>query len=130
MSDNYNSKYNLRLLGSVVSIILLGIISFNYISTKELNILLIVILSATMAITLFVPTLLTPFNILLIKLGNLLGKFLNPIILSIIYLFVMIPTSIFVKLFIRDPMKRKYDKKINSYWIERNKKEFDFDNQF
>ena len=130
MSENYNSKYNLKLLGSVISIILFIILSYNYFMKGNINLIIVAILSITIVITLFLPNALKPLNIILINVGLFLGKILNPIILSIIYLTVMIPTALFVKLFIKDPMKRKFEKDKKTYWIESNKDSFDFDNQF
>tara|TARA_B100001057_G_C22774952_1_gene921220 strand:- start:262 stop:639 length:378 start_codon:yes stop_codon:yes gene_type:complete len=55
------------------------------------------------------------FYVLWIKLGYLLEKIFRPIILTAIYVFIIFPTFLYVKIFKRDMMQIKFKKK-DTYW--------------
>ena len=71
---------------------------------------------------------LTPFNILWMKFGLLLGKIVSPIILGFVFFGVVTPTGLIMKIFKKDLLNLKR-KNIKSYWIERKSKS-DMKNQF
>tara|TARA_B100002052_G_scaffold292445_1_gene314038 strand:+ start:1162 stop:1539 length:378 start_codon:yes stop_codon:yes gene_type:complete len=64
--------------------------------------------------------LLTPLNILWIKLGEVLGKFISPIVMFFIYFTILTPLSFLIRITGKDLLKIKYSKK-KSYWITRKK---------
>ena len=64
---------------------------------------------------------LTPFNKIWIKIGELLGRVLAPIVMAIIYFFIITPMAILLRLLRKDLLKIKF-KKVPSYWINREKK--------
>ncbi len=64
--------------------------------------------------------LLQPLNIIWTKFGELLGKIIAPIVMGIIYFFIVTPIGIFMRLIGKDLLKIKFIK-INSYWIKRVK---------
>ena len=65
--------------------------------------------------------LLTPLNKFWVKLGEVLGKIIAPIIMFLIFMLVVTPTAILVRLFRKDLLSLKMDKKIHSYWVQRKK---------
>ncbi len=67
-------------------------------------------------LTLIKPKTLTWLNKGWIRLGIILGKIMNPIILGIIFFGVFTPISIFFKFSGRDELKLKKYKK-NSFWL-------------
>ena len=69
-------------------------------------------------------------NKLWIMFGNLLGKITTPIIVSLIYVFVLIPTSFILKIFKKDLLDEIINKNKKSYWIERKESHTDFKRQF
>mgnify|MGYP006423915931 FL=1 len=73
--------------------------------------------------------LLTPLNILWFKFGLFLGKIVSPLVMGIIYFFVVTPTGLLMKIFRKDLLNLKYNKK-NSYWIEKNELKSKMKNQF
>lgn len=78
------------------------------------------------------PALLLPLNKLWVKFGLFMHKIVNPILMGLIFFVAVFPTGIILKLLGKDPMRRKLDQAVDSYWIERNEplgKE-SFDNQF
>ena len=65
-------------------------------------------------------SLLTILNKVWFKFGILLGNFVSPIVLGLVFFVVVTPTSILMRLFGKDLLNlKKNDKK--SYWIERSK---------
>ena len=72
---------------------------------------------------------LTPLNKLWFKLGILLGNFIAPIIMGIIFFFVVTPTGIIMKLLGKDLIKLKKNNE-NSYWIEKKDIKSSMKNQF
>ena len=72
---------------------------------------------------------LTPLNKLWFKLGILLGNFIAPIIMGIIFFFVVTPTGIIMKLLRKDLIKLKKNND-KSYWIEKKDIKSSMKNQF
>jgi hypothetical protein len=54
------------------------------------------------------------------KFGEMLGKIIAPIIMSLIFFTVITPIGLLTRLTGKDLLKLKFSKK-NSYWIKRNK---------
>ena len=74
--------------------------------------------------------LLTPLNILWFKLGILLGKVFAPIAMGIVFFAVVTPIGIIMRLLKKDILKKKYNKKLNSYWIDKDNSQSSMRNQF
>ena len=72
---------------------------------------------------------LTLLNKLWFKLGILLGNFIAPIIMGIIFFFVVTPTGIIMKLLRKDLIKLKKNND-DSYWIEKKDIKSSMKNQF
>ena len=64
---------------------------------------------------------LTPFNKVWIKLGVYLGNIISPIIMGVIFFFVLTPIGLLLKVFGKDLLKTKYNDKKETYWIKREK---------
>jgi len=63
---------------------------------------------------------LNPLNKTWVKIGEILGLVVAPIVMALIYFIVLTPLSFIIKLFGKDLLKTKYSK-IDSYWIKRKK---------
>ena len=72
---------------------------------------------------------LTPLNILWFKFGIILGKFVSPIVMGVIYFFVVTPTGVLVRLFKKDLLNLKRNNN-KTYWIAKNDKNNSMKNQF
>ena len=79
-------------------------------------------------ITIIKPNLFTLLNKLWIKFGILLGKIISPIIMGLVFFFVVTPTGILVKILKKDVMGLKKEK--SSYWINRKDKLHSMKKQF
>ena len=55
-----------------------------------------------------------------IKLGELLGKIISPVVMAFVYFVVITPIAIIIRLFGKDLLSIKFSK-MPSYWIKRQK---------
>jgi len=69
-------------------------------------------------VAVFAPTLLTPLNKIWMKLGEIMGKIVNPLVLGIIFFVLISPVALFTRLFGRDELRLK-KLNIGSYWVDR-----------
>ncbi|MEM6781463.1 MAG: hypothetical protein AAF569_06330 [Pseudomonadota bacterium] len=67
------------------------------------------------------PNALTPLNKAWMGLAKILFHIVNPIIMFLLFLVAFIPAGIIMKILRYDPMKRKFDKSANTYWVEKEK---------
>lgn len=56
---------------------------------------------------------------LLIRLGNIMHRFTNPLVFGLVYGVAVVPTALVLKLLGKDPLKLRYDKTLPTYWITR-----------
>ena len=73
--------------------------------------------------------LLTPLNKLWFKFGILLGKIVSPLVMGIIFFFVVTPIGFLMKIFKKDLLNLKFNKN-KSYWIEKTGIKSKMKNQF
>ena len=64
---------------------------------------------------------LTPFNKAWIKLGEILGLIIAPVIMALVYFVFLTPISLIVRIFGKDLLDIKFNKKLETYWINRKK---------
>lgn len=64
------------------------------------------------------PNLLTPFNKAWMKLGELMGKVVSPLVLGVIFFVLITPIALVSRLFGRDELRLKKTN-ARSYWIDR-----------
>ena len=73
---------------------------------------------------------LSPLNMGWIKLGEILGKIIAPIVMAFVYFLILTPISLLVRLFGKDLIGMKFSNNIKSYWIKRKKDLGSMDKQF
>jgi len=96
---------------------------------NEIRLWSLIISIIFLTLGLFNSKILTPLNKLWFKLGVLLGNFIAPIIMGIIFFFVVTPTGIIMKLLRKDLIKLKKNND-ESYWIEKKDIKSSMKNQF
>jgi len=69
-------------------------------------------------VALAAPTLLSPFNKAWMKLGDLMGKVVSPVVLGLIFFVLITPVALMTRLFGRDELRLR-KAKLDSYWIDR-----------
>ena len=67
----------------------------------------------------FAPQLLSGLHRAWIKLGLVLFKVVNPIVLGLIYLTTVVPTGLLMRALGRDPLHLKFEPAAPSYWVRR-----------
>jgi peptidoglycan/LPS O-acetylase OafA/YrhL len=72
-----------------------------------------------LAATLFYPGVLKPLNQLWLKLGMLLHKVVNPIVMALVFFGTVLPTGLVMRALGKDPLRLKREPNLDSYWIER-----------
>ena len=68
------------------------------------------------------PKIFKPFNKIWIKFGEILGIVIAPIVMGVVYFFVLTPTSLLVRLFGKDLLSLKLSKSLKSYWQKKENK--------
>lgn len=92
------------------------LIYFYFLFFKEQNFLYLLFIVFFLLIVSFIkPSILHKLNILWFKFGILLGKIISPIILTLIFFFIITPIAIIMKIINRDYLNIK-NKEKNSYW--------------
>ena len=72
---------------------------------------------------------LTPLNIIWFKFGLFLGKIISPIIMIIIFYFLVTPTGILMRIFKKDLLNLKFNNK-KTYWIKKKDTKSSMKKQF
>ena len=72
---------------------------------------------------------LNPLNKVWFKFGIFLGKIVSPLVMGIIFFFVVTPIGFLMRLLKKDLLNLKY-KDNKSYWIEKNEPKSKMKNQF
>jgi len=65
------------------------------------------------------PSLLSGLNKQWMKLGLLLGKIVSPLALGLLFYGVITPIGLLLRLSGKDPLRLKFDRAADSYWIRR-----------
>jgi len=72
---------------------------------------------------------LTPLNRIWFKFGILLGNFISPVVMGVIFFVVVTPTALLMRIFGKNLLGLKRNNK-TSYWIERSEIKSKMKNQF
>ena len=72
---------------------------------------------------------LTPLNKIWFKFGIILGKIVSPLVMGIIFFFVVTPIGLIMRGFRKDILNLKFNSK-KSYWIEKKDHNSKMKNQF
>ena len=94
------------------------------------SILLIAISLLFLILGILNSKILTPLNNSWVKLGEILGRIIAPVVMALVYFLILTPVSLVVRVFGKDLLGLKYIKKQNSYWIYRKKDVGKMDKQF
>ena len=98
---------------------------------SEINLYLISIALVFLVLGLLNSKILSPLNKAWIKLGEILGRIVAPVVMALVYFIILTPISLLVRLFGKDLIGMKFSKDIkNSYWIKRKKNLGSMDKQF
>ena len=115
--------------GIVFFIVFLLIALWPLLNNSEIRLWSLITSIIFLVLGLFNSKLLTPLNKVWFKFGILLGNFIAPIVMGIIFFFVVTPTGILMKLLGKDLIKLKKNNN-KTYWIEKKDMKSSMKNQF
>ena len=119
-----------RSFGLVFFIVFVLIAIYPIINQGEVRIWSLIISLLFLFLGLLNSKILTPLNILWLRFGLFLGKIISPIIMGVIFFLVVTPIGLLMRLFGKDVLNLKLNKKKSSYWIEKTGPKSKMKNQF
>jgi hypothetical protein len=124
---NIKSKDNIT-FGILFFVFFLIIAFYPITSGRIIRVWAIVLSLVFLFITIIKPNLFTFLNKLWIQFGILLGKIISPIVMGLVFFFVVTPIGILVRILKKDVMGLK--RGASSYWINREDKVQSMKKQF
>lgn len=116
-----SKKVNNRSFGILFFIVFLIIGFYPMYKGENPNIFFLVLSLPFIILGLLNSKILTPFNKTWIKIGEILGLIIAPIIMAMVYFIFLTPISLIVRIFGKDLLNIKFNKKLETYWINRKK---------
>lgn len=114
--SNKNFGYTVGGIFTAIGALRAAFFDFGFFSATFL-----IIGTVLLTLTLAAPDKLTPLNALWMKLGLLLFKIVNPVVMVLMYAVCIVPAGLIMKLLRYDPMHRKFDKDAKTYWVTKEK---------
>ena len=119
-----------RSFGLLFFVVFLVIALWPLTKKSEINLYLISIALIFLVLGLLNSNILSPLNKAWIKLGEILGRIVAPVVMAIVYFIILTPISLLVRLFGKDLIGMKFSNDIKSYWVKRKKNLGSMDKQF
>ncbi|ARJ49236.1 SxtJ family membrane protein [Candidatus Pelagibacter sp. RS40] len=118
-----------RSFGLVFFIVFLIISTYPLLNDQNIRIWSLIVSLIFLILGLINSNLLLPLNKIWFKFGILLGKIFSPIVMGMIFFFVVTPIALLMKIFKKDILNLKFNKN-KSYWIKKNESSSSMKNQF
>ena len=118
-----------RNFGIVFFIVFLVIATYPLINYGEIRQWSLILSLIFLILGLINSKILTPLNKLWFKFGIFLGKIISPLVMGIIFFFVVTPIGFIMRLLSRDILNLKFNNE-NSYWIKKTGPISKMKNQF
>ncbi len=109
-----------RSFGVLFAAVFLTIGALNYWTQGKTYIYWGAVAAALIVISLLMPRLLAPLKRIWVKLGDFLNVVVSPVVLSLTYVFAIIPVGVLIRLVGKDLLSLKHDPSTASYWIKRD----------
>ena len=129
MKNNEIKISSNKSFGIVFAIVFFLIALWPIINSNDIRIWSLIVSIIFLILGLMNSSILTPINKIWFRLGILLGNFIAPIVMGIIFFFVVTPIGLIMRLLGRDLIKLKKNNE-NSYWIEKKDAESSMRKQF
>ena len=127
-SNNLQMGSN-KSFGIVFFIVFLLIAVYPLINNEDIRAWSLILSLIFLILGLLKSRILTPLNIIWVKFGILLGKFIAPIVMGIIFFFVVTPIGILMRILNKDLLNLNFNSK-KTYWIEKTDPKSKMKNQF
>ncbi len=118
-----------RSFGIVFFIVFLLISLYPIINDENIRYWALIISLIFLILGLLKSNILTPLNKLWFKFGILLGRIISPLIMGMIFFFVVTPIGFLMRMLKKDLLNLKYNNN-KSYWIEKTEPKSKMKNQF
>tara|TARA_B100001093_G_scaffold496835_1_gene543011 strand:- start:776 stop:1159 length:384 start_codon:yes stop_codon:yes gene_type:complete len=118
-----------RSFGIVFFIVFLIITLYPLLNNENIRFWSLLVSLVFLILGLLNSNILTPLNKVWFKFGILLGKVISPIIMGIIFFFVVTPIGLLMRILKKDLLNLKYNND-KSYWIEKKEPKSKMKNQF
>jgi len=126
--DDFKISSN-RSFGIVFFVVFLLIAVIPLANSEDLRIWSLIISLIFLILGLLKSKILTPLNRLWFKFGIFLGKIVSPLVMGVIFFFVVTPIGLIMKILRKDLLNLKYNLN-KSYWIEKSDPKSKMKNQF
>jgi len=115
--------------GTVFFLVFLIISLFPLLKNENIRIWSIIIALIFLVLGLLNSKILTPLNKIWFRFGIILGNFVSPIVMGIVFFTIVTPTSLIMRVLGKNLLNLKKGNK-KTYWIERSKIKSKMRNQF
>ena len=118
-----------RSFGIVFFVVFLIIALFPLINDGNIRLWTLIVSLAFLALGLLNSKFLSPLNKIWFKFGLFLGKIISPMVMGLIFFFVVTPIGILMRILKKDLLNLKMNNN-KSYWIEKREPKSKMKNQF
>ncbi len=118
-----------RSFGVVFFIVFLLIALYPVINNEEIRAWSLIVSLIFLVLGLLNSKILNPLNQIWFKFGVLLGRVISPLIMAIIFFFVVTPIGLIMRILGKDILNLRYNTK-KTYWIEKTGPKSKMKNQF
>ena len=129
MNENKIKIGSNRSFGIVFFIVFFIISLFPLLKGNDIRIWSLLVSLIFLVLGLINSNILSPLNKLWFKFGLLLGNFISPIVMGLVFFLVVTPTSLFMRLIGKDLLNLN-KKNVKSYWIDKTGPKSKMKNQF
>ena len=129
MKENKIKIGSNRSFGIVFFIVFFIISLFPLLKGNDIRIWSLLVSLIFLALGLINSNILSPLNKLWFKFGLLLGNFISPIVMGLVFFLVVTPTGLFMRLIGKDLLNLN-KKNVKSYWIDKTGPKSKMKNQF
>ena len=109
-----------RNFGTVFFLVFLIISLFPLLKNENIRIWSIIIALVFLVLGLLNSKFLTPLNKIWFRIGIILGNFVSPIVMGMVFFAIVTPTSLIMRVFGKNLLNLKKENK-KTYWIEKSK---------
>ena len=122
-------KSSEKSFGIIFAVIFFLIGLWPILSLGSIRVWSIILAIVFLTLSFFKPKLLRPLNLTWIKLGEILGKIIAPIVMALVFFVILTPMSFLVRALGKDLLRLKFSKN-NTFWIKRKTNVTTMDKQF
>ena len=115
--------------GIVFFIVFIIISLYPLVNQEDIRIWSLVIAFIFFILALLNSKILTPLNTIWTRFGLFLGNLISPIVMGIIFFFVVTPIGLLMRLFGKDILNLKKNK-FSTYWIKKTNQKSNMEKQF